>query len=40
MINNKMCINASIAIDLFISNGIFMSKTSYDSSTLMEIIFS
>ncbi|WP_263487072.1 hypothetical protein [Clostridium estertheticum] len=40
MINNKMRINDCIAIDLFTSNGIFMSKTSYDSPTLMDIIFS
>jgi len=40
MINNKKRINACIAIDLFTSSNITMPKTSYDSSTLMGIIFS
>ena len=40
MINNEKRINAYIAIDLFTSCSIVMPKTSYDSSTLMGIIFS
>ena len=31
MINKKICINANIKFNLFTSNSIFMSKTSYDS---------
>lgn len=40
MINKEICINANIAFNLFTSNCILMSKTLYDSPTLMEIIFS
>ncbi|MGH4121826.1 MAG: hypothetical protein ACREV6_02620 [Clostridium sp.] len=45
MFNKEICINANIkfnlvTFNLVISSSIFMSKTLYDSPTLMEIIFS
>lgn len=40
MFNKEICINANIEFNLVTSNSIFMSKTLYDSPTLMEIIFS
>ena len=33
-------INANVTFSLVATNSIFMSKTLYDSPTLMEIIFS
>jgi len=40
MFNKEISTNAYVAFNLVIASGIFMSKTLYDSPTLMEIIFS
>ena len=40
MLNKGICINANVMFIFIASNSIFMSKTLYDSPTLMETIFS
>ena len=40
MINRKMYANANVTSNFVTFSNIFMSKIIYDSSTLMEIIFS
>ena len=40
MINMEVRTKANVAFNLIPANSIFMSKTLYDSPTLMEIIFS
>jgi hypothetical protein len=40
MLNKGICVNANAMFIFVASNSIFMSKTLYDSPTLMETIFS
>ena len=40
MINNAIYTNSNVTFNLVTTSSISMSKTLYDSSTLMELIFS
>ena len=40
MINKEICTNANVIFNFVTASSVSMSKTSYDSPTLMEIIFS
>ncbi|MGV8982927.1 hypothetical protein [Clostridium sp.] len=40
MMNKKMYVNTNVTSNFVTFSNIFRSKISYDSSTLMEIIFS